>query len=490
MQALKCNNCDEPPYIQTADAALTLPLNKVVVLESIQLSALMTIRVLSRSFCVSLLTALILVSVPKAQQIITFEEAVRIALDQNTQLRQSANQVRLSEIGVQSARAAFLPSFNVSTGGGSNWGLSFDTNVGELRTTRNTRFNMNAFTSLTLFDGFQSQANLRESRLNVTSADLSLERQRQLVVFQVASQFLAYIQASEQITVQEENLAAAQQLLAQIEEFVRVGTRPVSDLYQQQAAVESAELAILQTEQLAQISEAGLLQVLRLDPLGSYEFVIPDLSDELLVPEEYDLRDLYERAQLQRGDLRSQEVAVDAAEQGLRAARSSMMPQLSLSAGTGTSFNSGIEDIDFGGQLENNRSESVSLSLNLPIFNRLRTRSQVQRARVVYENARIGVEAIQQQIGVEVRQAYSDYITAQKELEVTQRQLTFRTQALEATRERYNVGAATLVELSQAQSDFVQASQDAVAARYTIFVRKRLIRYYTGELDPNSPLFE
>ncbi len=450
----------------------------------------MPLRLLYRSFCVSLLTTLFFASASQAQQTITFEEAVRIALDQNTQLRQSANQVRLNEIGVRSARAAFLPNFNLNTGGGSNWGLSFDTNVGELRTTRTTRFNMSARTSVTLFDGFQSQANLRESRLNVTSADLALERQRQLVVFQVASQFLAYIQASEQITVQQENLAAARQLLAQIEEFVRVGTRPVSDLYQQQAAVESAELGILQTEQLVQVSEANLIQVMRLDPLGDYEFVIPDLSDELLAPEEYDLADLYARAQQQRGDLRSQEVAVDAAEQGLRIARSSMMPQLSLSAGTGTSFNSGIERINFGDQLENNRSESVSLSVNLPIFNRLRTRSQVQRARVIYENARINVESTQQQIGVEVRQAYLDYVTARKQYEVTQRQLVFRQQALEAARERYNVGAATLVELTQAQSDFVQASQDAVTAQYTIFVRKRLIRYYTGELNPSLPLFE
>ncbi len=446
--------------------------------------------VLARSFCVSIFSVLILASVSLAQQTITFEEAVRIALDQNPQLRQRANQVLLSEIDVQSARMAFLPNLNLSTGAGTNFGLSFDTNVGELRETANTRFNVNAFSSVTLFDGFRSFANLRQSRLNVTSDDLDLERQRQLVVFQVANQFLAYIQAAEQITVQEENLAAAQQLLAQIEEFVRVGTRPVSDLYQQQAAVETAELAILQTEQQVQIAEASLLQILRLDPLGSYEFVVPDLEDELLGPEVFDLADLFARAQQQRGDLRSQEVAVAAAEQGLRVARSTMLPQLSFSAGAGTSFNSGIESLDFGEQLERNSSQSVSLSLNFPVFNRSQTRSQVQRARISYENAKINVEATQQQIGVEVRQAYFDYLTAEKQLAVTQRQLEFREQALEAARERYNVGAATLVELTQAQSDYVQASQDAVTARYTIFVRKRLIRYYTGELDPSLPLFE
>ncbi|MCY4160151.1 MAG: TolC family protein [Bacteroidetes bacterium] len=440
-------------------------------------------------YCVSLLAVFALAPIAQAQQRITFEEAVQIALDQNPQLRQRANQVRLSEIDVRSARAAFLPNINVSTGTGTNFGLSFDTNVGELRTTANTRFNINAFTSVNLFDGFQSQANLRQSRLNVSAGDFDLERQRQLVVFQVANQFLSYIQAAEQITVQQENLNAARQLLSQIEEFVRVGTRPVSDLYQQQAAVEGAELAILQTERLVQIAEAGLLQILRLDPLGSYEFVIPDLTDADFIPEQFELSDLFMRAQ-QRGDLRSQEIAVQAAAQSIRVAKGSMLPQLGFSAGAGTSFNSGIESLNFGDQLDRNRSQSISFSVNMPIFNRLRTRTQIQRAQVSYENAKINVEATQQQIGVEIRQAYLDYLTAEKQLEVTQRQLEYQGQALEAARERYNVGAATLVELTQAQSDYVQASQDAVTARYTIFVRKRLIRYYTGELDPALPLFE
>ena len=454
----------------------------------------MTIRlpllVSSRMFCVGLLAFVTLAASAQVPQEITFQDAVRIALDQNIQLRQSANQVRFSEIDVRSARAAYLPNFNVNTGGGTNFGLSFDTNVGELRTTANSRFNVNAGTSVTLFDGFQRQSNLRQSRLNVTANDFSLDRQRQWVVYQVAEQFLLYIQQNEQIAIQRENLAATQQQLAQIEEFVRVGTRPVSDLYLQQAEVESAELSILQTERQAQNVMYQLIQTLQLDPLGSYRLVVPELQDEYLVPEEYNLDDLIMRARQQRSDLRAQEVSVLAARQGLRAASGSMLPQLRFSAGAGTSYNSGIKAVDFGGQLERNRSESISLSVSVPVFNGLRTRTQKQRAQVSYENARLSVEATQQQVGVEVRAAYHDYLIAEKQLEVFARQLVYRQQALDAVREQYNVGAATLVELTRAQSDFVQASQDAITARYTIFVRKRLIRYFTGELDPNQPLFD
>ena len=69
---------------------------------------------------------------------------------------------------------------------------------------------------------------------------------------------------------------------------------------------------------------------------------MPELEEEYLVPEEFDLDDLITRARQQRSDLRADEVSVLAARQGLRAASSSMLPQLNFSAGAGTSYNSGI----------------------------------------------------------------------------------------------------------------------------------------------------
>ncbi|MDQ3950623.1 MAG: TolC family protein, partial [Gemmatimonadota bacterium] len=57
-------------------------------------------------------------------------------------------------------------------------------------------------------------------------------------------------------------------------------------------------------------------------------------------------------------------------------------------------------------------------------------------------------------------------------------------QALAATRERYRVGAATLVELTQSQAAQVQAASALVNARYNLVFQQALMSYYTGELDP------
>jgi len=145
----------------------------------------------------------------------------------------------------------------------------------------------------------------------------------------------------------------------------------------------------------------------------------------------------------------------------------------------------------FGDQVfDQRRTESIGFNLSIPIFDRLQTRNQVQQARVQRDNARITLEGNRQNVAIQVREAYLDYGNAQKRLDVTAVQERAAERALEATQERYNVGSATLVELTQAQADFVSAASDRVQARYELVFQQRLIDYYVGVLNPSQPLFD
>lgn len=55
-------------------------------------------------------------------------------------------------------------------------------------------------------------------------------------------------------------------------------------------------------------------------------------------------------------------------------------------------------------------------------------------------------------------------------------------QALLTSRERYNAGAATLVELAQARATQVQAASAMISARYNLVLQGTVIDYYTGAL--------
>lgn len=446
-----------------------------------------------------ILGALLLVPVAvQAQQArqVTFNEAVRLALEQNLTLQRTANSVDLQQIQVASNRATYYPNLNFSSSGRQSYGRTFsqeDLNfVNE--TTESASFSVGS--SVLLFDGFGRRASLEEAKLGLEARDLDFQRQRQAVVFNVMSTYLLLIERQEQVRIQEENLEAQQQLLAQIEEFTQVGSRPISDLFQQQAQVASTELALLNAQRLVQISEAGLIQTIQLDPFGQYEFVAPTVEDAQLVAETYDIQGMLQQAFTQRADLRARDYDIQAAQSAIQVAQSGIWPSLSLNGGYGTGWNSQFRDPEdpsqaaaFFDQLDQQRGGSLSLSLSVPIFDRFNTRNNTQRAEVQYENARLELDGLQQDIAVQVRQAYLDYQTAVKGLDVTEKQLASAELSLEAEQERYNVGASTLVELSQAQANYIQAAADRVSARYNFLFQEKLIEYYLGVLDPSQPLF-
>src|SRR5690606_23532468 len=104
------------------------------------------------------------------------------------------------------------------------------------------------------------------------------ERTRQPVVFSVISGFLSAVAAEEQVRVQQENLTAQLAQERQTRALVDAGTRPISDLYQQEASTAAARSAVVEAERALELARLELVRALRLDPAGSYEFEAPPIE--------------------------------------------------------------------------------------------------------------------------------------------------------------------------------------------------------------------
>ncbi len=419
-----------------------------------------------------------------------FNEAVQIALERNTTIKRAENNLDLQSLTVRSERADFLPNMNLSTGASRNWGLQFDQTVGELRSASTDVFNYSASSGVNLFNGFADVASLNAAKAQLEAQEFGVERTKQTVVFNVISNYLSVILAEENIRIRQEDVQAQQQLLEQIDEFVRVGTRAISDLYQQQATAANAESLLLTAESNFQVAKTRLIQTMQLDPLSDYDFVAPSPNELPMSIRTYDPSTLLVSAFDSRADLRAQEATILAAEQGVRAAKAGYLPSLSLSASLGSGYSSANTRSDFNSQIQDNRSERVGFNLQIPLFNRLNVKRGVESSKVQFNNARLDLENAQQNVAIEVRQAFLDYQTTVKRLEVTAKSLQAADQALQVENERYEVGASTLVELQQARSAFTNASSQRAQALFQFHFQHRLIEYYQGILDPSQPLFD
>lgn len=414
---------------------------------------------------------------------ITFDQAIEIALRQNGALRLAEAAARADAITVRERRSVLLPTLDLTTRGTQQVGRSFDQSEGRVATQTSQTVNAGVSSSMVVWDGGANRIELQQARLGEQAGQAELARARQTVVFTVASDFLTLVEQQEQVRVRREDLQAQQALEGQIKEFVDAGSRPISDLYQQQAAVASARLQLVQAERALELAKVELIRTLQLDPFGEYAFVAPEGGAPPVAPAALD--SLLRVAFARRVDLRAGEVRIQAAQQGVRAARAGSLPTVSLTAGYNTSFNSTVES-DFLDQFNDRRGGSVGVGVALPLFDRGATRNATARAQVQLDQARIDQENLRQEVALQVRRASLDVRAAGEQRRAAEAQVAAARLALEAARERYEVGAATLVERSQAQAVLVQAESALVSARYSEQVQTRLLAYYLGELDPGS----
>lgn len=416
-------------------------------------------------------------------RIITFKEAVRIALEQNTSVRLAQNSAALGKVDVSEARGQFLPDLRLSTQGAKNFGRNFDQTAGTIVDRSSNSVSLGVSSGVTLFDGFGNVASLRQARLNDRAGEGDLQRVRETVVFTVASNFLALIQGQEQLRVQRENLSAASTLEQQIQTYVDAGARTIADLYQQQAVLASARLALVDAERTAELAKVDLMQTLQLDPAGNYEFESPADTTTAAAADTFQLNDLLARATTQRIDLEAEKARVDAAQQAVRIAKSNRWPTVSLSAGYSSAYNS-ASDFTFSEQLDQRRGGSIGLGVSVPLFDRGSTSAATRRAEIQADNANLSLISLQQEVGLQVRRVYLDFRAAQEQLTAAESQVRAAELALQAAQDRYTAGASTLVELTQSRAAQVEAASALVSARYNLLFERTLVDYYVGDLDP------
>ena len=408
-------------------------------------------------------------------QVITLEDAIEIALERNPTVRQAENSARNSTLNLSQQRRQLLPDLNLTTGSGIPYAYGNSDAQGDPTVTAGFS------SSMQVGNIYNTLANIRQARINEDQSEESLTRTRQTIVSTVMTQYLDLIQAMEQVEVQDSNLVAVLAQEANVQAQVTAGRRPQSDLFQQQAATASARLSVLQTRSSVISSRQNLMRTLQLDPFGEYQFVVPELGPLSTTFDSLDLQSISQQALERRPDLRAAQLSVASAEQGLRVASASRWPSVSVSVGYNSgSFSSGSNG-DIFNQLDQGRRGNINLNVSVPILDFTYGITR-ERAQIALENARISLENSRQGVLNEVRTAYLNLQLLEQQLVVAEAQLTSANLARQTAQQRYDVGVATLLEVTQAQLAQVRAEQTLVNARYDLILASRLIAYTIGTL--------
>lgn len=422
----------------------------------------------------------------KAQELVTMEEAVKEALANNLQIKQTEFQAALSEQDLYQARMSFYPTLNANTNGSINWGLSFDQTAGRLVTQEVSSAGFRLSTGVDLFQGFQRINQVRANKYLLMASESEVERAKNDLTLSVITTYLEALTNLDLLEASQQQQTLSSEQLRVMEINIEAGNNTLADLSQSQTQRATDELNVTTSQNAYEMALLNLKQLMEMDPSAPIQLERPSVEEVQLSTTRMLASEIYGTAVTNFPEIKAAEYSTLSAERNVAIARGGLYPSLSLSAGIGTNYSSQARDFNtqqilpFGNQLERNRSESIGLSLNIPIFNQNRVRISINRALIGYQNALTNEQLVKNNLNKIVHQSVLDLNSAEKSLAASETALAAATQTFEVMQLRFDEGLANSVELSTSQIAMNRAEFDFIQAKYNFIFRSKVIDFYLG----------
>jgi outer membrane protein len=417
-------------------------------------------------------------------QIITlsYDDAVALALKQNVSLRKQENEMKIVKAMKAQSIGEMAPLLSADV---DAYHANGNTPLPQEARTINTSskgLNASFGASLNIFSGFAQVNSIKMSNARFKAQQKLIERTSQQVIFDVSSQYLQILLDQEVLNIARNNLETQQLLMEQIETMFEAGNKPKSDLYDQKVKVKDNELLVLQAQNNVSTNKSELAILLQLEPTNPIEVVDPGWDIEEVLALQIELDELYNTSMKLRADLKQFQYSELAAEKSLAISKSAFSPSLAAFYNLSTRYND-QSFLSLEQQLTtDNRSSTYGLSLSIPIYTGLRNRTSFVASKVELENAEIDTENLKKSILNEVQQSYQNFLDLRSAYEVSIARFEAAELALQVQQEKYNLGVGSLVELTNANNNYVDAAAGRASSKFRLLFQRIVVDFHTGTL--------
>jgi outer membrane protein len=453
----------------------------------------------------------------------SLEEAVNYAKSKNLQVLQIQTNNSLNKADLNQRKFERLPSIN---GGGSynyNTG-SFQDPVSFTLVTQDAQTsNLQLNASLPLFMGFQQTNLIKQTQLELQASELDVLSAQNDITIQIVTSYLNILFADELIKISELTRNLTQQQLDRTRILFKAGSVAENSVLDLESQLAADDLELINAQNQRDISRLSLMQLLNLPSSQEFQIEVPEIPEPDQNPVLVSGEQVFDVAAQTLPAIQAADLRVLSASKALDVARGGYYPRLSLSAGIFSRYSStsefllGRETIneglqrrelgysDPGGtqqvviyvpnvyelplygnypffdQLKDNINKQVGVSLQVPIFNGLQARSNVQRAKLQQQNAKINADIARNNLRQTIEQAYVDAVAAQRRYIAASEQLRAAEKNYGNAQLRLNSGVINTVDFNIVANTFRSAQSNLVQAKYEYTFKLKVLDFYQGK---------
>lgn len=417
--------------------------------------------------------------VKPAYPLLTVEEAVTIALENNYDIRLSRNDLKIDEQNVSLANAGLLP--NVSGTFSRNNSIQNSTQIRadgtqqELDNARNNQMNYGVNLGWTIFDGFRMFARYDQLKELRKQGDQELKLTILTRISDVMTTYYDLVQQQQLLKALDTAIVISKQRVTLADNRFKIGKAAKLELLNAQVDLNTDQTNYLRQAESYENTKTFLNELMARDLMTKFVVV-----DSVITDDKLKLVDLMNTAQGQNPQIQIAVINKKVAELNLKQVRGLRYPEIGVS--TGYIFTESENSLGFARE-NSGQGWSYGLSANINIFNGFLQARNERIAKLQIDNSGIFIEQQTKAVNSRLMASFQTYLTNLELVNLEKKNEEIAKQNLDITMEKYRIGTITQIEVRTAQLNYINAIARNATAQYNAKISEVSLKELAGNIQ-------
>lgn len=386
-----------------------------------------------------------------AQQVLSLEEAVKIALENNYEIKIAKNDLKISQTNVAAGNAGMLPTASI-TQNNNLQNLSqtrSDGTTTSLDNAKSNSLNYGVGLDWTIFDGFKMFAKKEQlqelKKLGETQLKLTIIAK----ISDVQAAYYNLVQQQQQLAALDSTIVISNQRVNLAKNRYTIGKASKLEVLNAQVDINTDKVTLLRQQELYKNSKIMLNELLARDTHIDFK-VLSDFT----VDSKLEFAELKSLAEKQNPQIQALIISKKVAELELKQVKSGRYPTVALNTG----YNFAENESSLGFTTESSaRGLNYGFSASLNLFDGFAQKRNEKIAGIQIENAAIQIDQQNQILNSQLATSYQTYLTNLQLINLEETNEAIAKQNLDITLDKFHIGTITTLEFRTAQLNYVNA---------------------------------
>jgi outer membrane protein TolC len=433
----------------------------------------------NKLFFKSLLLFFFCFAIGNAQEILTLENAVKIALENNYEIKIADNNLKINKTNVAIGNAGMLPS--VSATASDNKSIQntsqtrSDGTTVDLKNAENNNLNYGVGLDWTIFDGLKMFAQYDQLKELQNMGDAQLKKTIINTISNVNSVYYNLIQEQQKLSDLDSTIVISKKRVEFTKNRYTIGKGSKLDVLNAQVDL-NTDLGNLLKEKQIYSNEKTLLNKILARDLKS-DFIV---SQGINVDRNLQLIELMALAEKQNPELVLQIINKKISELELKKIKGERYPIIQLN--TGYNFNETTSSLGFNTQ-SSSRGLNYGFTASLNLFDGDAQNRNERIAKMQVDNSSLAIEQQTINLRSNLTIAFQVYLTNLDLIDLEVNNTAISKQNLEITAEKFKIGTITSVEFRAAQLNYINSRIRLSDAQFQAKLSEITLREIAGNLQ-------